>query len=234
MGMGRHYRSCERYRHRTRLIDPFSCAGRAAGVHPRSAHKRSSFTTGAFGGRCRHQTDWMMVGPNPSRLFGRPLSKGGVDLIRFDARRRISALVEILFFGAVAHHSGMGNSRFFLTRFRSWFLCHATYSVRVCTGLAGLDRMRAATLPRDGRLPRGPHQSQGHGAPDGSRTRRSLSELTVQTEPSGAKPECGIGRNRDPAPWCVLGLIGFTRIVRLGRWLRARLHDGRLASRLRG
>lgn len=110
MGMGRHYRSCEGYRHQTRLIDPFSCSGRATGVHPRFARKRSSFTTGAFGERGRHQTDWMMVGPNPSRLFGRPLTKGGVDLIRFDARRRISALVEILFFGAVAHHSGMGNS----------------------------------------------------------------------------------------------------------------------------
>jgi hypothetical protein len=40
------------------------------------------------------------------------VSEGGIQLILFDARRRVAALIKILLFGAIAHHAGMANVRF--------------------------------------------------------------------------------------------------------------------------
>jgi hypothetical protein len=39
-------------------------------------------------------------------------SEGGIQLILFDARSRVAALIKILFFGAIAHHAGMNDARF--------------------------------------------------------------------------------------------------------------------------
>jgi hypothetical protein len=40
------------------------------------------------------------------------VSEGGIQLILFDARRRVAALIKILLFGAIAHHAGMANVSF--------------------------------------------------------------------------------------------------------------------------
>src|SRR6266478_2919620 len=49
-----------------------------------------------------------------SLLLGALLAKGGIHLILFDTGRRVTALIEILLFGAVAHHAGMGNVSFLI------------------------------------------------------------------------------------------------------------------------
>jgi hypothetical protein len=46
---------------------------------------------------------------DPPLLLGALLAEGGIHLILFDTGRRVTTLIEILLFGAVAHHAGMGN-----------------------------------------------------------------------------------------------------------------------------
>jgi hypothetical protein len=51
------------------------------------------------------------------RLLGGMPAKSGVQLVFFYACRRITALAEILLFGPIAHHTGMGDYGFFLPVF---------------------------------------------------------------------------------------------------------------------
>jgi len=44
-------------------------------------------------------------------LLGFLFAKSGIQLILCDSRRRVAALIKILFFGAITHHAGMGNIR---------------------------------------------------------------------------------------------------------------------------
>jgi hypothetical protein len=52
----------------------------------------------------------------------------GVDFFLLDAGRRITRLIQILFFGAVAHHAGMGHFRWLLGIVG--FIGHFRYSAR--------------------------------------------------------------------------------------------------------
>src|SRR5438132_13161540 len=64
-----------------------------------------------------------------SLLLGALLAEGGIHLILFDTGRRVTALVEILLFGAIAHHAGMGNVSFLIgVRRNRGFIRHIKYS----------------------------------------------------------------------------------------------------------
>jgi hypothetical protein len=66
---------------------------------------------------------------DPRLLLGALLAEGGIHLILFDTGRRVTALIEILLFGAVAHHAGMGNISFLIGVLRSRGLIrHIKYS----------------------------------------------------------------------------------------------------------
>jgi hypothetical protein len=56
---------------------------------------------------------------DPPLLLGAPLAEGGIYIILFDTGRRVTALIEILLLGAVAHHAGMGNLSFLVVVLRS-------------------------------------------------------------------------------------------------------------------
>ena len=61
-------------------------------------------------------------------LLGFLFDKSGIYLILFDARRRISALTEILLFSAIAHHTGMGNVSWLIRVLRNrWLIYHIKY-----------------------------------------------------------------------------------------------------------
>jgi hypothetical protein len=66
------------------------------------------------------------------RLFGGSFFPESGDYLLFlNSRCRVAALTEILLFGAIAHHAGMGNLCWLLGGFRSWdFSGHAKCSVR--------------------------------------------------------------------------------------------------------
>ena len=76
----------------------------------------------------------MRVTPLFTLLRGLP-AKDGIHLILLDPRPRVAALVKILLFGAVAHHSGVGNIRLllgalgFLGAPRRGLICHVKYSM---------------------------------------------------------------------------------------------------------
>jgi hypothetical protein len=64
-----------------------------------------------------------------SLLLGALLAEGGIHLILFDTGRRVTALIEILLFSAVAHHAGMGNVSFLIGVLRNRGLIrHLKYS----------------------------------------------------------------------------------------------------------
>jgi hypothetical protein len=64
-----------------------------------------------------------------SLLLGALLAEGGIHLILFDTGRRVTALIEILLFSAIAHHAGMGNVSFLIGVLRNGGLIrHLKYS----------------------------------------------------------------------------------------------------------
>ena len=67
----------------------------------------------------------------PALFRGALFSERLIHLALLDTRRRIAALIEILLFGAIPHHAGMGNiSLLFGIRRNRGFIRHIEYSAR--------------------------------------------------------------------------------------------------------
>jgi hypothetical protein len=63
-------------------------------------------------------------------LFGGPPTKYGFNLVLLNSSLGISALIKILLFSAIAHHTGMFKSRLPFRALRGWFLSHVNTPCR--------------------------------------------------------------------------------------------------------
>src|SRR5580704_4210792 len=84
--------------------------------------------------------------PRCLALLGILSAKGGIQLILFDSRRRVAEFIEILLFGAIAHHAGMGNIRFLVGVLgNQGYIRHIKYSGAAALELSAVRGVRFRT-----------------------------------------------------------------------------------------